>query len=89
MRYDSLMAGATITLKNVPSDLHRSLKESAKRHKRSLNQEAIHFLETALLQDQVDAPPPRQAPSLRSVGKILVSPEDLISRAEDMLGRNK
>jgi plasmid stability protein len=83
------MAGATITLKNVPPELHRSLKESAKRHKRSLNQEAIHFLETALLRDQGDATGVRQAPSLRSVGKILVSPEALISRADDMLDRDE
>lgn len=83
------MAGTTITLKNVPPELHRSLKESAKRHKRSLNQEAIHFLETALLPDQGYAPGPRQAPSLRSVGKILVSSEDLISRADDLLDRSE
>ncbi len=83
------MVGTTITLKNVPSELHRSLKESAKRHKRSLNQEAIHFLETALLQNQAEAPGLRQAPSLRSVGKILVPPDALISRADDLFDRSE
>jgi len=39
---------ATITLKNVPKDVHSALKQRAKRHKRSLNQEAIHCLDLAL-----------------------------------------
>jgi len=39
---------ATITLKNVPEDVHAALKERAKRHKRSLNQEAIFCLDLAL-----------------------------------------
>jgi antitoxin FitA len=39
---------ATITLKNVPDDVHAALKERAKRHKRSLNQEAIFCLDRAL-----------------------------------------
>jgi plasmid stability protein len=39
---------ATITLKNVPHDIHAALKQQAKRHKRSLNQEAIVCLDLAL-----------------------------------------
>jgi plasmid stability protein len=39
---------ATITLKNVPEDVHAALKERARRHKRSLNQEAIFCLDLAL-----------------------------------------
>jgi antitoxin FitA len=38
----------TITLKNVPEDVHTALKQRAKRHKRSLNQEAIFCLDLAL-----------------------------------------
>jgi len=38
----------TITLKNVPEDVHAALKQRAKRHKRSLNQEAIFCLDLAL-----------------------------------------
>lgn len=38
----------TITLKNVPKDVHMALKQRAKRHKRSLNQEAIHCFDLAL-----------------------------------------
>jgi antitoxin FitA len=39
----------TITLKNVPIELHSTLKERAKSHKRSLNQEAIRCLESSIL----------------------------------------
>lgn len=81
------MAGTTITLKNVPPELHRSLKESAKRHKRSLNQEAIHVLETSLFGEQSRRTSLLQRPSARSVGGILVSPDELNSRANDMLDR--
>lgn len=42
------MTTATITLKNVPAEMHAALKQQAKRHKRSLNQEAIHCLDLAL-----------------------------------------
>jgi hypothetical protein len=38
----------TITLKNVPPALHRTLKKQAKLHKRSLNQETIDHLEITL-----------------------------------------
>jgi hypothetical protein len=38
----------SLTLKNVPSRLHRLLKEQAREHKRSLNQEAILCLERTL-----------------------------------------
>lgn len=39
---------ATITLKNVPKAVHSALKQRALRHKRSLNQEAIHCLDMVL-----------------------------------------
>ena len=39
----------TITLKNVPDDLHRRLKEQAARNHRSLNREAIRCLEEAVV----------------------------------------
>ena len=46
----------TITLKNVPASLHRTLKKQAKLHNRSLNQEAITLLEANLA-----TPPDEQA----------------------------
>ena len=38
---------ATITLKNIPADLHRDLKKRAEEHHRSLNREIIATLRTA------------------------------------------
>ena len=38
----------TITLKNVPDELHRRLKEVAAQNHRSLNREAIRLLEESL-----------------------------------------
>lgn len=81
------MAGNTITLKNVPPELHHSLKESAKRNKRSLNQEAIHVLETSLAADTTRGPSLLDRQSARSVGAILVPNEALNARAGDMLDR--
>jgi plasmid stability protein len=45
---------ATVTLKNVPEDVHLALKQRAKRNKRSLNQEAIFCLDLALGRDVRD-----------------------------------
>lgn len=83
------MAGTTITLKNVPPELHRSLKESAQRNKRSLNQEAIHALECSLFGFREHRTTLRQPPAARSVGKILVSRKTLDSRADDLMDRGE
>lgn len=42
---------ATLTLKNVPDDLHRRLKARAERNRRSLNREAIRLLEEGVTAD--------------------------------------
>ena len=39
---------ATLTLKNVPDDLHRRLKARAEQNHRSLNREAIRCLEESV-----------------------------------------
>jgi len=39
---------ATITIKNIPDDLHMELKARAARHRRSLNGEIIAILEERL-----------------------------------------
>ena len=83
----SPMNGATITLKNVPPELHRSLKEMAKKHKRSLNQEALHCLEGALSKAVGDRPSLRFAPEAASVGKIFQPLGDRADRQEDLLDR--
>ena len=75
IHYDSAM---TLILKDVPPQVHRSLKSQAQRHKRTLNQEAIHCLEQAVSHPSerptLTAPPPGI-----SVGSILKS---FSSRAE-------
>ena len=38
----------TLTLKNIPDTLYEALKRSAEKNRRSLNNEAIHCLETLL-----------------------------------------
>jgi plasmid stability protein len=45
---------ATLTIKNVPDDLHKRLKESAAQHRRSINSEAITCLENALVGKRLD-----------------------------------
>ncbi|MGO8731424.1 MAG: FitA-like ribbon-helix-helix domain-containing protein [Terriglobia bacterium] len=44
----------TLTIKNIPERLRQRLKESAARHRRSINVEAISCLEKALVGDRVD-----------------------------------
>ncbi len=39
---------ATLTLKNVPEELHEKLRQQARRHRRSLNREVIDLLATAV-----------------------------------------
>jgi plasmid stability protein len=39
---------ASVTLRHLPPDLHKRLKESAKRNRRSLNAEIISMLEYAI-----------------------------------------
>jgi plasmid stability protein len=45
----------TITLKNIPENLHLRLKESATQHHRSLNREIIARLESQLMPPLQDA----------------------------------
>jgi plasmid stability protein len=44
----------TLTLKNIPEDLHAMLKESAERNRRSLNSEILTRLERDLAAPTVD-----------------------------------
>ena len=46
---------ATLTLKNIPDELHALLKASAERNRRSLNSEILIRLESAFTAPVVDA----------------------------------
>ena len=43
----------TLTLKNIPDDVYARLRAQAKRHRRSLNSEAIVCLESVLIPGRV------------------------------------
>ena len=45
----------TITLKNIPDDLYQRLKLQARAHRRSVNSELIHCLETVLRPRRITA----------------------------------
>jgi plasmid stability protein len=45
---------ATLTIKNIPEELRKRLKESAVQHGRSMNGEAISCLQKVLVGDRVD-----------------------------------
>ena len=45
----------TLTLKNIPPDLHARLKESAEKNRRSLNSEILTRLERDVAVPRVDA----------------------------------
>jgi antitoxin FitA len=45
---------ATLTLKNLPADVHRKLKARAVRHGRSLNSEAITCLHNTISVERLD-----------------------------------
>ena len=55
---------ATLTLKNIPDELHAHLKESAQRNRRSLNSEILIRLESAFSAPVVD--PRRYARELQA-----------------------
>lgn len=69
----------TITLKNVPDDLHHRLKEAAASHRRSINNEAIVCLETVLFANQ---PPAEER--LQRIQKLRRELGDQRFRAEDI-----
>jgi antitoxin FitA len=46
---------ATITLKNIPDDLYKKIKDKAQQHRRSINNEIIFCLEQTLKAQPVAA----------------------------------
>jgi plasmid stability protein len=78
----------TITLKNIPPQLHSLLKEQAKRNKRSLNQEAILRLEEAVMGTRTKATL-HTAPAGISVGAVLQPMTSREEMLDDFLGRSE
>ena len=67
---------ATMTLKNVPDEIYARLKETAARHRRSLNSEAILCLERAL------------APETPATAVLLAEAREIRARARDVFVRD-
>ncbi|MEP6664793.1 MAG: Arc family DNA-binding protein [Verrucomicrobiota bacterium] len=70
----------TITLKDIPSRLHRELKSRALAHGRSLNTEVIACLESGVHSSVLDVESVlRSARSVRSSIKVRLTSKDLVS----------
>jgi plasmid stability protein len=65
-----------LLIKDLPSHLHRKLKERARRNHRSMPREALALLESALGL----APPPPELPPLLHTGRPLT--RELLERAK-------
>lgn len=87
IHYGFNMNGTTITLKNVPAKLHRALKDQAKKHKRSLNMEAIQCLEHAMTHAGEQRGTLRSPPPFAKVGMILKPLENRADRQDDLMER--
>jgi len=69
---------ATITLKNIPEQLHKKIKQRAVQHHRSLNSEIIACLEHSLVSRPVDTDTLlARARSLRSRLSVRLTNKDL------------
>jgi plasmid stability protein len=74
----------SMTIKNLPDELYQRLKESAAKHRRSINSEAIACLEQALQTQRVDAD--EFLAELRALQQQLTSTpltEDILRQARD------
>ena len=71
---------STITIKNVPPTVHRTLKSRAKAHGRSLNREIITTLEHTLHGAPIDATAiGKHARAVRETMGVYLSRKDLTS----------
>jgi len=71
---------STITIKNVPPSVHRTLKSRAKTHGRSLNKEVITTLESALHGTPIDAGAiGKHARAVRETMGVYLTQRDLTS----------
>ncbi len=72
-----------LSLKNVPRDLHRKLKERARRNHRSLNAEILSALEQAIAPRRID--PDEAAARIRALRARFAGPPP----SDDDLARQK
>lgn len=70
---------ATLTIRNLPDELHSALKERAKRNRRSLNQEIIAELAASNQQETRDDGLLERVAILRAQMKGFLTPEEIDS----------
>ena len=69
---------ASITVKNIPESLYKTLKSLAKSHQRSLNSELIFRIQKSIGSEQIDPERLREeAREFRKKIKIRLSPEEI------------
>ena len=75
----TILKMATITLKNIPADLHRQLKKRAEGNHRSLNREVLATLQNVTNQSRRIEPATliREARAVRKKFKRQVSPAQI------------
>jgi antitoxin VapB len=79
----------TLVLRNVPDDLYQRLKETAAEHRRSMTQEAIVSLRTALAGQQEPPTKPSLEDTLQWLRREVWSLPVLDRRSDDdILGYN-
>lgn len=79
----------TLVLRNVPDDLYQRLKETAAEHRRSMTQEAIVSLRTALARQQEPPTKPSLEDTLQWLRREVWSIPVLDRRSDDdILGYN-
>ena len=75
---------STITIKNIPPAVHRTLKSRAKTHGRSLNKEVITTLETSLHGVPIDATAiGEHARAVRETMGVYLTQRELTSRKNE------
>jgi plasmid stability protein len=74
---------STITIKDLPTPVHRALRARAERHGRSLNREIIATLEGSLRSAPVDAAPTAaHARAVRESLGVYLTQKDLIAQRD-------
>ena len=70
----------TITLKNIPDELYARLKRQAQTHRRSINSETLHCLESILRPKRITAEDRlARIRGLRArIGTQMLPPEDIL-----------
>ena len=75
---------STITIKDIPTAMHRTLKAQAKAHGRSLNKEVLATLENSLHSTRLDAGSTLlRARTVRETMGIYLTETDLASRKNE------